>query len=1146
MRKIDILMMLAALGTLGINAEAAKVSIKMNSTSKIMTLTSKTTGEKVETGPISDSEYSFDAPAGLYVLTAYGSDGKTVNGSIDLTVTDTPEIQQFTLLTCTIYADNPGWSLENGDYTIDATVNTREGVNLNSETGASNSSGKYSLLAFAGNSYEVEFIPSETHRSEGYGTLYKTGTLTADITINGKIPMCGEYTITIPSEAELEIGLKKAHFIDFKRVAPTSTATKGDYKEVTFNLAQGQVYTYRTWMAGGLTQAGYFTYAADETKRPKLHFTKNDYEAFAPETIIHDVMHNQGYETGNIFVNVNERGYLKLKAGETFKAHAMRTWELTDNATSNNFFEPDFNYTVIGLDGTPDNKVLEISSRPGSAWADIKAKADGTVIVLVTYDAIGVNYYKDTTKTPILGGEYWSAIWPENTAAYVVSVGEGESTVIPNMLINESYNTDALKMAGKYVDAEHDIFYYLDTEAGASYRFKPDNAVSVTMAYAHIGDRMATYKGFSSEGVTKNEDGSYTLLLKEGRQIVCMTDANGNSTYQVLTAKPCHREITNVSNPGSNIIQPGDEIKIQYSGLFHPANKLAGIYNMSAYVTYNGKPNGSDLILGSGQYTFGSAPAAQAVTVTIPTEHDTETAPTIEMTEGVIQVNGYGDPIGNHRNIDPVAGRSPNFTAIAHKTYFGMIPDVSIPVSAYRTFAIKVESNVPNAEISLTYRDKILKADESTGLYSGSYGTYDIEAKAEGYRCLRTSLTIADDAEGEQTFALELKPLDGAWDGKTKTEPAIAEGIYQISNGAELAWYAEQVNSGKPQDAIVVADISLGGFDWTPIGTSSKPFSANFDGNGHTISDLYINTPKTSYQGLFGYMKGVSAEKPATVSGICVSGKVTAKQHSAGVVGFTHQHSKIERCVNNADVTGSNTYIGGVVGNLNQLTASVHNCYNTGKIVGTTNCGGVVGGHVAKATIENVFNTGEISGKKVAGCAGGTTSKENCQYMYTTGTHDITDAHITVTSEQMKSGEVAYLLGDAFGQSIGEDLHPVLAGAKVYKVEYMIAETENENSLNDADEMPVLYTNGVLPAKLDGKDVTWYSDEAMTQPVTTVDTDAMLYAKVKNDNSGVTEIESQSEERWFNLQGVEVTQPAEGVHGIFIHIVNGKSVKVIR
>ena len=100
---------------------------------------------------------------------------------------------------------------------------------------------------------------------------------------------------------------------------------------------------------------------------------------------------------------------------------------------------------------------------------------------------------------------------------------------------------------------------------------------------------------------------------------------------------------------------------------------------MSAYVTYNGIPNGTALILGANQYTFGSAPKAQAVTVTIPEDFDTTEE--FVLNDGVLQVNGYGDPIGNHRNISPTAGRSPNFTAIAHKTYFGAVPEVCITVT---------------------------------------------------------------------------------------------------------------------------------------------------------------------------------------------------------------------------------------------------------------------------------------------------------------------------------------------------------------------------------------------------------------------------------------------------------------------------------
>lgn len=1140
-----LLFTLLALGAGATAADAANVTVVMNAVSKTMTLQSKATGETVETGAPTGTTYSFEAGAGDYLLTAYATDGTTVNGTIELTVADSPDAQEFKIITCTVYATNSGWTVANGDYTIKATVNTREGKSVTTTIGESTTANRFTLLALNGNSYCVEFIPSEAHQAEGYMSLFKMGTLTANININGAIPKGGEFSITVPADAEMEIGMKKAHFTDFMTVEPKETTESGGNKEFKYSLADNQIYSYRTWKDGGLTQGGYFKYTIDETKRPALSFCEADYEACDPHRIVHDVNYNQGYETGNIFVNINERGHLRMNPGETFAAHAMRSWELTDNSTNNYFIEPDFHYTVVGLDGKPSSGVIEITETPGSSWAQIKAVGTGSAIVLVTYDAIGLNYYSNATKTPYLGGEYWSAIWPENTAAYVVTVGEGEASLTPNMVINEAYNEDAKKVAGKNVDAEHDVFYYLDTEEGAFYTFVPEGVAEVTMAYPQIGERMATYKGFGTDGVTKNADGSYTLLLKEGRQIVKMTDGSGRAAYQVLTAKSCHREITNVTTPGSGIFQPGDEVKVQYSGLFHPANKMAGIYNMSAYVTYNGVPNGSSLILGSGQYTFGSAPSAQAVTVTIPSDFDTEAQSAISMTEGVIQVNGYGDPIGNHRIIDPVAGRSPNFTAIAHKTYFGMIPDVTIPVSAYRAFPIRVDVNASGAEIILTYRGNALTLNESTGYYEGSFGDYELVAKADGYRCFRQKFHIGDDAEGEQLFRVEMQPLNGAWDGTTATEPASVDGVYEIGTGAELAWFAAEVNKGNSADARLTADIDLGDFDWTPIGSQSKMFTGNFDGAGHSVTGLYINTPKANYKGLFGYVKGASAASQASVKDVTVHGEVTGQQYSAGVAGYIHQYTIIERCANYADVTGVKTYTGGITGYMANASASVVDCYNTGDITGTSNCGGVVGAHVANAIVKNVFNIGEVTGTKVAACVGGTTSKANVTNIYALKEYHIATNHILVTEAQMASGEIAHSLGNAFGQTIGEDVHPTIGGIKVYRIECVTAVAESVLSLY-AGEMPaVIYTNGKLPAELNGQSVKWYADEAMTQPVGSVESDATLYVKVGTaaiDGIGVDGDEENV--RWFNLQGIEVGAPEPGVHGIFIRVANGRSTKI--
>lgn len=1042
----------------------ADVKVEMNATTTTMTLTDKKTGASVDLGTPEGKIYTFTADPGAYVLTGFEKDGTTQNGTIDLTITDAAE-QSYKLITVTAYASNKGWTVDK-DYTVAVTLTSREGVVQNITVGNSSTAGRKTFLAFEGHSYYAEFIPSEEHIKEGYMTLYKSATLNWNVNCNGTIPMGADWTVTLPEDAEFYMGIKSTHFTDFKQIKPEKESTEGDIKSLTFHLANSQIYNYRTWRKDGLTQAGYFYMNTNPEKCPVLSFTNADYEAFGPKTINHDVKSNAGYETGDIFVNINERGHLRLNVGDTYDAHAMRTWQLTDNSTNNYFFEPDFHYTVIDVNGNPSTGVIEIDNAnpTTSPWSKIKAVGKGTAIVLVTYDAIGLNYYRSgqTTKTPYLGGEYWGAIWPENTAAYVVTVGDNETTMDPNMVINEKYNLDAKKNAGKYVDAEHDVFYYLDTEAGAKYTFTPSGVEKVEMARPIIGAQMATYKGFSTEGVTKNEDGSYTLLLKEGRQIVRFIDNAGNAIYQVLTAKPCHREIVNVTREGSKIFQPGDKIKIQYSGLRHPANKLAGIYNMSAYVTYNGIPNGTALILGSGQYTFGSAASAQAVSVNIPEDYDVTEKPEIVMNEGVIQVNGYGDPIGNHRIIDRIGGRSPNFTAVAHKTYFGMIPDVRIKLSAVKNFNIKPVCNIAEAKVTVSFDGKEL-TPESNGEYIGTYGTYDVIASAKGYRYYTGSFSIGDDAEGEQTFDIQLTEAKaGTWDGSTMTEPKAAEDVYQISTGDELAWFANHINIGNySKNAVLVKDIDLGDYPWTPIGGTSaaKAFQGKFDGAGHCVSGIYINAT-TTYNGLFGYINN------ATISNLTVDGNISStnnyvagvaafadgttnitrcvnratvrgKQYVAGIVGYTKNKVEIDRCQNLADVTGTSSMVAGITANISSDTGTMTNCYNSATISGTGSLATLVATSNAKAVIENNLNTGK------AICTGTMTTIGNVRSV-TSAASGIQNNYVTehytngknyetvVNSDQLASGEVATKLGEAWGQTLGKDLIPVIDGMRVF------------------------------------------------------------------------------------------------------------------
>ena len=1048
------------------NLLAADVIVKMNATSPTMTFVDKATGEAIPTGEAESQTYTFDAPEGVYVLTAYAKDGTTVNGTIELSVGGVPSdsTQQFAVLTNTVYAtnrneDKTNWEADK-DYTVSVDVSTREGERMVVTLGNSVTAGRKTFLALNGNSYYASLIPSEEHQAEGYMTSDRSGTLTGGITVSGAIPLGGDYVVTLPADAEVFIGKKFSHFTNFTKVEPSNTVVEGSVKKVHYRLADNQVYNFRTWKAGGLTQGGYFTMDIDGGENSYLKFSDSSYEAFGPKTIKHDVNWNGGYETGNILVNINERGHLQLQVGETYSTLPMRSWQLTDTQTNNYFLEPDFHYTVIDLDGNPSTGVIEIDNADPTTepWSVIRAVGKGTAIVLVTYDAIALNYYKynakadSLTKTCYMGGEYWGAIWPENTAAYVVSVGDGATAMQPNMLINEAYNEGALKTAGNYVDAEHDVFYYLDTEEGATYTFTPTGVDYVEIAYPTIGEQMATYHGFGSEGVSKNEDGSYTLLLKEGRQIVRLTDAQGNSIYQVLTAKPCHREITNVSREGSSIFQPGDQVKIQYSGLHHPANKLAGIYNMSAYVTYNNIPNGSSLILGAGQYTFGSVPSAQAVTIDIPADYDTSAADTLVMDEGVIQVNGFGDPIGAHRNIDKNMGRSPNFTAIAHKTYFGQLPDVRIPISEIKRFVLNLQADVDSIDYTITMDGDTLQPN-AEGIYTPTYGNYIIKASKPGYRCFRGKLTIADGAEGEQTCIIEMvKAGENGWDGTTLAEPELKDDVYQITSGAELAWFAAKVNGGDYKiSAKLMNDIDLCAYDWIPIGgnKSKSAYQGTFEGDGHTIEGLYIHNAET-YQALFGYIMN------SHISGITVTGEVSAKQYVAGVVAYMGTKTSVDRCANEADITGASTYVGGVTGSVSQATSVLTNSCNLGDIEGTTNCAGVAGYNHKDAVIENLFSLGEVAGNKIAACVGGTTAKNKAKNIFAITEYELAVGQTTVTAEQMASGEVAYLLGEAFGQQIGTDAQPVLGADSVYKVTYTSTFSEEPDSLYANARLPQL------------------------------------------------------------------------------------------
>jgi len=1023
------------------SATAANVKVTMNAISKTMTFKDKATGTPVEVGTPASNVYNFTAAAGTYVLTGYDTDGKTVNGTIELTVgTDDVAFQLFTL---TAYATNTGWSY-GADYTINYSAITREGQQLVITLGDSKTAGRKTFLVLNGCTYFCDFEPTLAHTE--YTTLYKTGTVTFNPTASGAIPLIQEVTVTAPEGATVFVGRKTAHFVPFIEEVPMSVSGN----TYTYALGKGGDYNFRVSKAGALTVGGIFT-ASEEP----IIVTADEMAAKSPKWIDHNVASNGGYNVADIFLNINAQEHLKLFQGATFDLLPLRNWEVVNDISGNYFIEPDYHYTVTDLNGQASSAVVTID-----ADGTLHAVGEGTAIVTVTYDAINLR--------GMVGGEYWSAIWPENTGVFVVTVGDASTGIDLGMTINET-NTTQYKLAGTAYDADFDVFYFPDTaNAYHAYTFKPTNVKSVKVAYPTIGENAATYSGFGTDGVSYNSvTGEYTVHVKKGRQIVQLTNDAGKSEYQVLVGKPVHVEITALGRQQTPKFRPGDEVKVQLTGLYHPANKLAGVHNFSATTIYN--RNGAELKSSGNQYTFCSTPAAQAVTFTIPTDYDI-TKGNDTLTAGIIKASGFGDPIGNHRNTSKKFGRGANFTAVSQQATFGALPEIIIPLEA-RPADKLLSFNTSVDECTITVKDyKGNALTPASGVYTVNSYDYTYLVEKKGYKSVAGTISVTDASPAtiNENVTLEaIAATDNGWDGITTSyEPDKDGDTYVIKSGYHLAWFAAHVNGGTYNaNAKLANHIHLANKNWTPIGgaTAAKAFKGKFEGQNFRIDSLYISSTAT-YQGLFGYVSN------GEINDLTVSGKVTSTanyvggiaaylnvsnmagcfnkvevngaSNVAGLAAYTNGATTIDHCANLADVTASGNYAGGITANTMNKNVTIKNCFNVATITGGNYVAGISAHMQQAATIKSCFNYGDIVAQEGAANVGairGHKTNGTFEHIYATQAYVIDETATVPTAirdvRAFAMGEVADSLKAEFGQTIGQDPYPVLGGPAVYRHE---------------------------------------------------------------------------------------------------------------
>ncbi len=1070
----------------------------------------------------------------VYTLKGLGYSVSTdtiINGSINIDLAkhiDTGNVG-FNLLTVLIGANNNYKDADNKtqywlpgeDYTIDnVQVLSREGYTYDVTLGQAESSNRCALLVFEGCSYSVRLVAADKWRAQGYGSLTLGQTVNSNVNALGKIEKIKTHTITVekgynfflgvkPGGAGASMGTGTVHYKPFSRIEPDSIVSVGDNDIYYFTLTQSQQYNFRAWKDGKTPATGYFTMDTIAEKMPELIFNSQTMPSWPIDTIDREL---SGVRVNDIYLNINERGHLLMNIGDTKDLLAQRNWEVINTTTGNYFIEPNYHYTVYNLEGKIDSSVVAIDNANTSIdpWPALRAKANGTAIVTVTYDAMNAVSYSASgsaskgwtvNRVPFYGGENWGAIWPENTGVFVVTVGQTDNNIETGMKINAAYNAGKLKIAGEYVDAEHDVFYFLKEKGYAEYTFTPQNVKLVEITYPTIGEHSAVYDNpFNS--VNKNDDGSYTLQLKEGRNIVRLTNEAGQSVYQVLTAKPCTMDIANISRPGK-MAHPGDRLSIQFSGLFHPANKMAGIYNMSAYVTYKGVPAGTALILSSNQYAFASTPKAQQITIDIPAMADPENG-MFTMSDGVIQVTGFGDPIGNHRNITKQAGRSPNFTAVSHQTYFGKLPDITIPLEESKKHIVVFRDLAEGASVDVMTNQGDT-VEHNALVHQLPAGNYHYCAKRDGYSTMYSSFTLSD-SQNDTIFVntgMQALSQAGVWDGTTKSPvKANDDGVYLISNAAELAWFADTINNGEDQslNAQLTADINLAGFIWTAIGNASKNYMGVFDGQGHTIRGLYINATSAG-QGLFGLIAG------ATIKNLTVEGSVNnTLNNTGGIIGAANTGMLENLHFYGSVCQTGGQFTGGIIGNLYGTGSEAKNLANHGNIYGMTSVAGIAGRHYT-GTIENAFNWGNISG---TGLIGGITGTANQQLtnVYnigmismratknamtgaetkattwgalagTTNFSKLTNGYASLafnnesnpqnktiikTIEQMTDGSFVETLGEGWGQQIGIDPYPIIGGENVIT----LSVANNVNSM-----IETIFTNQgkavkVVPYEIEG------------------------------------------------------------------------------
>lgn len=230
----------------------------------------------------------------------------------------------------------------------------------------------------------------------------------------------------------------------------------------------------------------------------------------------------------------------------------------------------------------------------------------------------------------------------------------------------------------------------------------------------------------------------------------------------------------------------------------------------------------------------------------------------------------------------------------------------------------------------------------------------------------------------KQSFAISTNQSDNfpttMWSDLADTSWYVnGQTEFAISTAEELAGLSLLVYNDNNFEGVTItleADLNLAEHLWTPIGYNYyKPFKGVFEGNGKTISNVFVYREGGDFLGLFGEVN------QGIIRNLFLNGaKVKGRDTAGSIVGNLSTNSLLEDChainveveVVSTQSIGTGYNAGGLCGGI--LTEAVVNrCSAQGKVKGKAQIGGLVGSPWDKAVIKESFFIGEVEGEIMVG-----------------------------------------------------------------------------------------------------------------------------------------------------------------------------------